>query len=432
VHEKYDKFTEKEKNMYNKSIEKKNLKGVNDTKERETSKKNVADNFKKESVKKINEKKIIEKLESNNEMSLYYDEDEGNSELITFDYHNHHNPVLLRQFYEALVRAAYQKYYNSDMKLYKKIELLTNRFSPKSQGKSGDKSFMDKSKMKKLSRLQSKSIQNSLNTTLNDMNSSTVQMPILGPDGNIILSLEQKQKNEEHLKINIFISKFAVLIKPLFVKLYFYQSELNNFHKETSKVNEQTLSHRFVFNNVAKKSELISKYYGKREQYCEFITYYYREKRVAFKTKLEQFKYYENLLDLDMVFYEFCEFVYLICSKNINEKKLSLDDDNNFLEIINHLSDLINGTKEFKNKIILKKAKYNYEYPILKSHISKKIQEDEKIRINQVRLLDRIEKVRYNNERQNLKENDENMNPKEDMDNNALLTQEEDENSDDY
>ena len=164
---------------------------------------------------------------------------------------------------------------------------------------------MDKSKMKKLSRLQSKSIQNSLNTTLNDMNSSTVQMPILGPDGNIILSLEQKQKNEEHLKINIFISKFAVLIKPLFVKLYFYQSELNNFHKETSKVNEQTLSHRFVFNNVAKKSELISKYYGKREQYCEFITYYYREKRVAFKTKLEQFKYYENLLDLDMVFFDF-------------------------------------------------------------------------------------------------------------------------------
>ena len=432
VHEKYVKFTEKEENMYNKSIAKKNLKGVNDTKERETSKKNVADNFKKESVKKINEKKIIEKLESNNEMSLYYDEDEGNSELITFDYHNHHNPVLLRQFYEALVRAAYQKYYNSDMKLYKKIELLTNRFSPKSQGKSGDKSFMDKSKMKKLSRLQSKSIQNSLNTTLNDMNSSTVQMPILGPDGNIILSLEQKQKNEEHLKINIFISKFAVLIKPLFVKLYFYQSELNNFHKETSKVNEQTLSHRFVFNNVAKKSELISKYYGKREQYCEFITYYYREKRVAFKTKLEQFKYYENLLDLDMVFYEFCEFVYLICSKNINEKKLSLDDDNNFLEIINHLSDLINGTKEFKNKIILKKAKYNYEYPILKSHIAKKIQEDEKIRINQVKLIDRIEKVRYNVERHNLKENDENVNPKEDNENNYVMTHEEDENSDDY
>ena len=433
VHEKYVKFTEKEENMYNKSIAKKNLKGVNDTKERETSKKNIADNLKnKESAKKMNEKKIIEKLESNNDMSLYYDEDEGNSELITFDYHNHHNPVLLRQFYEALVRAAYQKYYNSDMKLYKKIELLTNRFSPKSQGKPGDKSFMDKSKMKKLSRLQTKSIQNSLNTTLNDVNSSGVQMPILGPDGNIILSLDQKQKNDEHLKINVFISKFAVLIKPLFVKLYFYQSELNNFHKETFKVNEQTLSHRFVFNNVAKKSELISKYFGKREQYCDFITYYFREKRVVFKTKMEQYKYYESLLDLDMVFYEFCEFVYLICSKNITEKKLSLDDDNNFLDIINHLSDLISGTKEFKNKIILKKAKYNYEYPILKSHIAKKIQEDEKIRINQVKLIDRIEKVRYNVERHNLKENDENVTPKEDNENNYVMTQEEDENSDDY
>ena len=429
VHENYIKFTEKEENMYNKSLLKKSLKGINDTKERESSKMNIIDNLKrKESIKKVNEKT----LENNNDMSLYYDEDEGNSELITFDYHNHHNPVLLRQFYEALVRAAYQKYYNSDMKLYKKIELLTNRFSTKSSGKSGDKSLLDKSKMKKLSRLQSKSIQNSLNTTINDPNSTSVQMPILGPDGNIILSLEQKQKNDEHLKINVFITKFAVLIKPIFIKLHFYQTELNNFHTENSKINEQTLSHRFVFNKIVKKSELISKYFGKREQYCDFITYYYREKRVAFKTKLDQFKYYESLLDLDMVFYEFCEFVYLICSKNITEKKLSLDDDNNFLDIINHLSDLISGTKEFKNKIILKKAKYNYEYPILKSHIAKKIQEDEKIRINQVKLIDRIEKVRYTAERQNLKENDENMNPKEDNDNNIAMTQEDYENSDDY
>ena len=429
VHENYIKFTEKEENMYNKSLLKKSLKGINDTKERESSKMNIIDNLKrKESIKKVNEKI----LENNNDMSLYYDEDEGNSELITFDYHNHHNPVLLRQFYEALVRAAYQKYYNSDMKLYKKIELLTNRFSTKSSGKSGDKSLLDKSKMKKLSRLQTKSIQNSLNTTINDLNSTSVQMPILGPDGNIILSLEQKQKNDEHLKINVFITKFAVLIKPIFIKLHFYQTELNNFHTENSKINEQTLSHRFVFNKIVKKSELISKYFGKREQYCDFITYYYREKRVAFKTKLDQFKYYESLLDLDMVFYEFCEFVYLICSKNITEKKLSLDDDNNFLDIINHLSDLISGTKEFKNKIILKKAKYNYEYPILKSHIAKKIQEDEKIRINQVKLIDRIEKVRYNAERQNLKENDENMNPKEDNDNNIAMTQEDYENSDDY
>ena len=432
VHEKYVKFTEKEENMYNKSIVKKTLKGVNDTKEKENNKKNNEENVtKKESIKKINDK-IMEKVDKNDDISLYYDEEEGNSELITFDFHNHHNPVLLRQFYEALVRAAYQKYYNSDMKLYKKIELLTNRFSTKSTGKSGDKSFMDKSKMKKLSRLQTKSIQNSLNSTLNDASSNNVQMPILGPDGNIILSLDQKQKNDEHLKINIFITKFAVLIKPLFVKLYFYQNELDNFHKESAKVNEQTLSHRFVFTHVAKKSELISKFFGKKEQYCDFITYYFREKRITFKTKLEQFKYYENLLDLDMVFYEFCEFVYLICSKNITEKKLSLDDDNNFLDIINHLSDLISGTKEFKNKIILKKAKYNYEYPILKSHLTKKIQEDEKIRINQVKLIDRVEKLRYNHERQNLKENDENVHIKDDDDNNVMMTQEDDENSDDY
>ena len=303
------------------------------------------------------------------------------------------------------------------MKLYQKIELLTSRFSMKSAGmKSGDKSsLMEKSK-KKLSRLQTKSLQNSLNNSQIDSNSSTVQMPILGADGNIILSLEQKQKNSEHIKIDSFISKFSVLIKPLFVKLYFVQNELNNFHKENSKINQQTLSHRFVFNNVVKKSELISKFFGKKEQYCEFITYYFREKRIFFKTKLEQFKYYESLFDLDMVFYEFCEFIFLICSRYIASKKLSQDEDKNYLEVINHLSQLIRGNEEFKNKVIIKRAKYNYTYPILRSHILKKMQEDEKIKLNQINLIKRIEKVRYNQERQNLKENDENMNPKEEED----------------
>jgi hypothetical protein len=133
-----------------------------------------------------------------------------------------------------------------------------------------------------------------------------------------------------------------------------------------------------------------------------------------------------------MVFYEFCEFIFLICSKYINANKLSQDDDKNYLEVINHLNQLIRGNKEFKNKIIIKRAKFNYTYPILKSHILKKIQEDEKIRLNQINLIDRIEKVRYNQERNNLKENDENMNPKEEEDLNPVNTQEEDENTDEY
>ena len=420
VHEKYIKFTEKERNIYDKNISRKSLYGVNNVNGPRSSLVNKG----KENAKKG-------KNNDKADISLYCEEDEENSELITFDFHNHHNPVLLRQFYEALIRAAYSKYYNSDMKLYQKIELLTSRFSTKI-GKNGDKSLTDKPKTKKLSRLQSKSLQNSLNNTQNDLNTSSVQMPVFGADGNIILSLEQKQKNAEHIKIDAFIGKFAVLIKPLFVKLYYVQNELNNFHKETSKINEQTLSHRFIFHNVVKKSELISKYYGKREQYCEFITYYFREKRIFFKTKLEQFKYYESLFDLDMVFYEFCEFVYLICSKYINEKKLNLNEDKNYLEVINHLNQLIRGNKDFKNKTIIKKAKYNYTYPILKSHLLKKIQGDEIIRLNQINLIDRIEKVRYYQERQNLKENDENMNPKEEENPYPVNTQEEEENSDEY
>ena len=420
VHDKYLKFTEKEKNIYDKNISRKTLYGVNNVSGGRASLVNKV----KENVKKG-------KSNDKSNISLYCEEDEENSELITFDYHNHHNPVLLRQFYEALIRAAYAKYYNSDMKLYQKIELLTSRFSTKI-GKNGDKPSSEKPKAKKLSRLQSKSLQNSLNNTQNDLNSSSVQMPVMGSDGNIILSLEQKQKNAEHVKIDSFIVKFAVLIKPLFVKLYYVQNELNNFHKENSKINEQTLTHRFVFYNVVKKSELISKYYGKREQYCEFITYYFREKRIFFKTKLEQFKYYESLFDLDMVFYEFCEFVYLLCSKYINENKLNINEDKNYLDVINHLNQLIRGNKEFKNKTIIKKAKYNYTYPILKSHLLKKIQEDEIIRLNQMNLIDRIEKVRYYHERQNLKENDENMNPKEEENINPINTPEEEENSDEY
>ena len=424
VHEKYIKFTEKEKNVYDKNIAKKNLAGVNKVND---NKANISK--KRESIKKFNNDFLQNK--EKDEISLYCEEVEENSELITFDFHNHHNPVLLRQFYEALIRAAYSKYYNSDMKLYQKIELLTSRFSMKSAGmKSGDKSsLMEKSK-RKLSKLQTKSLQNSLNNSQIDSNTSSVQMPILGADGNIILSLEQKQKNSEHIKIDSFILKFSVLIKPLFVKLYYVQNELNNFHKENSKINQQTLSHRFVFNNVVKKSELISKFFGKKEQYCEFITYYFREKRIFFKTKLEQFKYYESLFDLDMVFYEFCEFIFLICSRYISSKKLSHDEDKNYLEVINHLNQLIRGNDEFKNKVIIKRAKYNYTYPILRSHILKKIQEDEKIKLNQINLINRIEKVRFNQERQNLKENDENMHIKEEEELNPINTQEEDENSD--
>ena len=111
---------------------------------------------------------------------------------------------------------------------------------------------------------------------------------------------------------------------------------------------------------------------------------------------------------------------------------LNINEDKNYLDVINHLNQLIRGNKDFKNKTIIKKAKYNYNYPILKSHLLKKMQEDEIIRLNQMNLIERIEKVRYNHERQNLKENDENMNPKEEENINPINTQEEEENSDEY
>ena len=409
VHEKYVKFTQKEKNIYDKNIQKKNLFGIN-----EINKKGISNN-------------------NDNEVSLYYEEAEENSELITFDFHNHHNPVLLRQFYEALIRAAYAKYYNSDMKLFQKIELLISRFNIKDKGKSGDKSIIEKSKSKKISKLQSKSIQNSLNSSQNDLNSSIAQTSFLGPDGNVVFGLEQKYKNAEHVKIDSFIIKYAMLIKPLFIKLYYVQNEQSNFRRENTKINEKTLFHRFIFNNLVKKSEIVSQFYGKREQYCDFITYYFREKKIGFKNKLEQYKYYENLFDLEIVFYEFCEFVYMICSKYINSNQLNPDEEKGYLFIINHLTQIIRGNNEFKNKVIIKQAKFNYTYPVLNSHITKKIQEDEKIRLEQIKLINRLEKMRTLQERKNFKENDENVRPKEEEEDFISVNkQEELEDSDDY
>ena len=414
VHQKYRKFTEKEKNLYDKNISRKSLVNINGLQRRET-KKSI------ESILKQN---------NNNDVSLYCEENEENSELITFDFHNHHNPVLLRQFYEALIRAAYSKYYNTDMKLYQKIELLTSRFSGKSRN--ADKSSGEKSKTKKLSKLQTKSLANSLNNTLNDLSTSNLGMPILGMDGNIILSMDQQRKNAEHVKIDAFIVKYAANIKPLFVKLYYVENELNNFHKENKKINDQTLNHRFVFNNVVKKSKLISQFFGKREQYCGFITYYFREKHMTFKTKIEQFKYYESLFDLDMVFFEFCEFIYLVCSKYITSNKLNIDDEQNYNDVIHHLEQLIRGNESFRNKTIIKKAKFNYCFPVLRSHIEKKLREDEKIKMNQIGLIKRVEKLRVEQERKNLQLNDENMCKEEEEVEDQANTQEEEENSDYY
>ena len=311
-----------------------------------------------------------------NEYDLYYCEDEIDIKDYAFNFHYHHHVIVLRQFYEAIVRAAYLKYLNLDSPLYKKVELLISKCKTKNQKERIGKSHNSKSNL----------------FTSGIMHELSQQL--INP-----ISNEQKQKNAEHQFIETFIDKFECLLKPIFNKLYYSQQE-----KKCSEENENdiTLTHRFIFNGLIMKSEIMKKYYGTKELYSELITYYHKEKKIGFSSKKEQFEYYETLFDLEIIFYEFCELVFLISKKYFLDNCINEEDDSKYDTIIEHLWEIIKSNEDFNTVKQIKCAKYTYSYPINQTHILIQQNIDDKLEKEHIKLLKRYEKLRYENERKQM------------------------------
>ena len=382
--------------------------------------------------------------------SVYYQEEDLEKIRIEFDFHQPRNVITLKQFYEIVVRAAYIKFFYLDISLDKKIELLVSKCKMKPKEKKSEQTSKDKDKEQTDNQVSSQSKTFGKNILMQGLMNDISNRMLGGNFNNVIsqqnqLTLEQKQRNAEHTLIDAFINKHEETLYPIFNKLCYYQREQNCLNEDC---NDHTITHRFLFYNLIKHSSLLKQIYGTKAQYVDLITYYFKERQTIFDNKKEEFDYYEMLLDLELVFFEFCEMVYIMTQKYINEVLLSKNkmkkDDNeeevNYKEqesnvndnekineeeqnvlIIKHIQNIILTSHNFSQRKDVKYAKQKYTFPERAVHKQLDKEINEKIEKDHSRLLKRYEKIRFTNERKMFME-EEKINafiPPQGMDNDA-------------
>ena len=83
-----------------------------------------------------------------------------------------------------------------------------------------------------------------------------------------------------------------------------------------------TITYRYFYDNIILKNESLSKVFENKLNYIELITLFFKERKITSMNidNLEIppdtiFEYIENVLDIEMIFREFCELVFFICRK---------------------------------------------------------------------------------------------------------------------
>ena len=344
-----------------------------------------------------------------------------------FNYHEGKNIILLRFFYEILIRLAHIKYKNPEMTLFSKAKKLLEEM----------KSFL-KSKIK-------------------TGNVDNIQLTSM-------LMLDPRLKNFD-LIFDKFISEYNSTLHQIFNELY--ESSCDN--ENPFNPNDKTLTYRYFYDNIISNSEALSKIFEDKLEYIDIISMYIKDKKVnsynynnvsKLYSENEIMEYIDNLLDNEMIFFEFCELIFFISRKyfifyginkeeemntintNNNNKSISMRTrrNKNFLsnrklsnfesdgEKENNENKPSNEIKEDKEidkyKIIidcvikekdklLKRDKYSeinkYNYPNLKTHqmIKKHIEDEIKRKIEEERK--EKERQRFTHERNAFKEEDINV-----------------------
>ena len=349
-----------------------------------------------------------------------------------FNYHEEKNIILLRYFYEILIRIAYVKFSDDpESNIENRVKLLFENL--KTYFRSKKKSGSD------------------LSTTM-------------------ISFLDPKLRNPEKI-LDDFIAKHYVVLQNIFNDIYLYSC--NN--EKCIKTYDMTITYRFFYENIILNNESFSKIFENKMHYIDLITLFFKERKI---TSLnidtidipinDLFGYIENVLDCEMIFREFCELIFFICRKYFNfygiiieeeqepklknkfelehkkekkklKKKLKKDDDENAGGGESALTEnkaqygsgeieekpkkedfylkVIEEVEKTKNEII-QKSKYEgvnkYYYPTLKNHtIIARIIEEERLRRLEEERKER-DRIRYTKERMILKEEDINIYKEED------------------
>ena len=356
------------------------------------------------------------------------------------DYHDEKNIILLRYFYEIIIRLAYIRYNNQDMPLVTRVKTLLDEL----------KTFI-KTKLK----------------------SGNADSPITAS----ILMIDPKLKNID-IHLDKFISDHYESLEIIFKDLYEYSCD--NEHLYTPF--DMTITYRFFYDNIIMNSEALSKIFKSKMEYIDIISLYIKDKKINsynfnsvsnILKSSEIMEYLDNLLDYEMIFREFCELIFFISRKYFIFYQIKNDEDDTINN--NKSISMSRRTDEFKKKQKVKKLtstsnkkifkiegkeenngenkeikeinnsfdnykivinyvnqeieklknqdKYTdincYTYPLLKTHqtITKLIEDEEKRKIEEEKR--EREKQRYTKERKLLKDEDLNIYKEEEEEENS-------------
>jgi hypothetical protein len=238
---------------------------------------------------------------------------------------------------------------------------------------------------------------------------------------------------------------------------------------------DMTITYRYFYENIILKNESLSKVFENKMNYIDLITLFFKERKIT-SMSIENidippdtiFEYIENVLDIEMIFREFCELVFFICRKyflfygiTIEEeepkvknkfefeskkeekfkkklkKKIKKEEDENNVAELDKDNKTQNGHTETDDKAksedvylkvikeiektkneFIQNSKYEginkYLYPTLKNHtIIARLKEEERLRKLEEERREK-DRIRYTKERMLFKEEDINTYKEED------------------
>ena len=341
-----------------------------------------------------------------------------------FNYHEEKNVILLRYFYEILI--------DDTETIENRVKILFDNL--KTYFKSKKKSGSD------------------LSTTM-------------------ISFLDPKMRNPQDTLDN-FINGNYILLQNIFTNLYLFSC----YNESCVKMYDMTITYRYFYENIILKNESLSKVFENKLNYIDLITLFFKERKIT-SMNIDNieippdtiFEYIENVLDIEMIFREFCELVFFICRKyflfygiTIEEeeqpkaknkfefelkkdekfkkklkKKIKKEEDENNVADLDKDNKTSNGHTEIDDKpksedVYLKvikeiektknefiqNSKYEginkYLYPTLKNHtIIARLKEEERLRKIEEERREK-DRIRYTKERMLFKEEDINTYKEED------------------
>lgn len=272
-----------------------------------------------------------------------------------YNIHNGENIIMLRYFYELLIRIAYLKYNHvSNMSLEDKVRALFAYLK-----------YYFKSKRK-------------------NMENSLVVVKVL--------DIKLIKNWDSNLETFITTNKLDLLF--LFKTMYY---NYINDNAIMEKKHDMTITYRYLYENVLLKTEIIQNYIKDIVSFIGLVTIYHQH-QVTINSlndlrKKEVIMYIEQIMSNEFIFIEFCELVFIVNRKYNVENKIKQEDS------FDKVFELLKKCICQPNQGVPTTYRKDYVYPKVKAHleIEKLMREAYERKMEEERR--EREMIRYENER---------------------------------